>query len=352
MQASNVPSKIQLPFATSGDKVTIPVPSQIPITDGRASFTTGFVPLNATPLSAGGVAPFMSDMNGVLNQVTAIQQWQSAGGLFKYDAAFSASVGGYPKGAVLSDTAGTGSWLSIVDNNTTNPDTGGAGWVKNSSGRLTAVTTINASATYIPTPGISYVIVEVQGGGGAAGGTPATGAGQVSVAGGGASGSYAKSFIAASSLGTSVAVTIGAGGAAVVGGAGGAGGTTTFGSLVSCPGGGGAVFSGVAVAISASSVSFGGGPIGTPTGGTIISASSVPGAPGLNVGGGILSGSGGGSPIDHGGNGAAGVGARASGISAIFGSGAGGSGACAGQNDIARAGGAGGSGRVIIYEYS
>lgn len=351
MQASNVPSKIQLPFAFAGDKVTIPVPSQIPITDGRASFTTGFPPLNATPLSAGGVAPFWTDFNGVLNQITAIQQWQSAGGLFKYDAAFSTSVGGYPKGAVLSDSAGTGSWLSIVDNNTTNPDTGGAGWVKNSSGRLTAVTTINASATYIPTPGISYAIVEVQGGGGAAGGTPATGAGQVSVAGGGASGSYAKSFIAASSLGVSVAVTIGAGGAAVVGGAGGAGGTTTFGSLVSCPGGGGAV-AGIAAAASASSIAFGGGPLGVPTGATITAASGIPGASGFNIGNGLLSGSGGGSPMDHGGNGAAGVGATTSGTSAIFGSGAGGSGACAGQNAIARAGGAGGSGRVIIYEYS
>lgn len=351
MQSSNVPSKIQLPWATSGDKVTIPVPSQIPITDGRASWTTGYVPLNATPLSAGGVAPFMSDMNGVLNQVTAIQQWQSAGGAFKYDAAFSAAIGGYPKGAVLSDVSGTGSWLSIVDNNTSNPDTGGAGWIKNSSGRLTAVTTINASAIYTPTPGTSYVIVEVQGGGGAAGGTAATSSTQFSVAGGGASGSYAKSLITAALLGASVNVTIGAGGVANIGAAGGAGGTTTFGSFVSCPGGGGAV-AGIAVSNSTPSVAFGGGPLGVPTGATITTASGIPGSPGFSIGGGLLSGSGGGSPMDRGGNSASGVGASTSGIPAIFASGAGGSGACSGQSDIARAGGAGGSGRVIIYEYS
>lgn len=48
----------------------------------------------------------------------------------KYDAAFQTAVGGYPAGAeVLSATTPGLSWMSTTDNNTTNPDTGGAGWL-------------------------------------------------------------------------------------------------------------------------------------------------------------------------------------------------------------------------------
>lgn len=39
-----------------------------------------------TPLVAGGVPPYGQDMTGILYTITIIQQWQSAGGSFKYDA--------------------------------------------------------------------------------------------------------------------------------------------------------------------------------------------------------------------------------------------------------------------------
>lgn len=127
MQASDIPLKIQVPFATNGDKIVIPVPSQIGIADGRASWTTGFVPLNAAPLSAGGVAPFETDFNGIFNQITAIQQWQCAGGYFKYDATFSTAIGGYPKYAQLVGATGI-VYVNQVDNNISNPESGGTGW--------------------------------------------------------------------------------------------------------------------------------------------------------------------------------------------------------------------------------
>lgn len=129
MQSSNQPDKISLPFSNSGQKQPIPVASQIGIEDGRASYTDGFPPLTRTPLAAGGVPPFGTDMNGVLFDVTAIQQWQSAGGGFKYDSAFAASIGGYPKGAILLRSDATGYWQSTAENNTTDPDAGGTGWL-------------------------------------------------------------------------------------------------------------------------------------------------------------------------------------------------------------------------------
>jgi hypothetical protein len=129
MQASNIPSKVPLPFANSGTKNVIPTASQIGITPGAASLTDGFPPLTMTPIVAGGVPPAGADFNGIFNLITAIQQWQSAGGNFTYDPTFSTAVGGYPKGAVITNATYSGAWLSTADNNTTNPDTGGAGWV-------------------------------------------------------------------------------------------------------------------------------------------------------------------------------------------------------------------------------
>lgn len=134
MQASNAPTKSAVPFANSGAKNTIPVSSQIGITPGLASFTDGFPPLTMTPLAAGGVPPYGQDFNGILNFLSAGVRWAQAGGLYPYDAAFSTAIGGYPRGAVLAAATGSGRWVNTVDNNTTNPDTGGANWISLGAG--------------------------------------------------------------------------------------------------------------------------------------------------------------------------------------------------------------------------
>jgi len=131
MQSSNIPLKIQIPFANSAGssyKNTIPQASQIGITNGKASLTDGFPPLTFQPISSGGIPPFGADFNGILYEITAIQQWQEAGGMFPYDSSFSTTIGGYPKGAVLQAAAFGGLWVNTIENNTSNPDTGGAGW--------------------------------------------------------------------------------------------------------------------------------------------------------------------------------------------------------------------------------
>lgn len=130
MQASNAPTKSAVPFAASGTKNTIPEASQIGVTPGAASFTDGFPPLTMTPLAAGGVPPYGADFNGILNFLSAAVRWGQTGAGYIYDAAFSTAIGGYPKGAMLKQAGAlSGYWLNLVDNNTTNPDTGGANWV-------------------------------------------------------------------------------------------------------------------------------------------------------------------------------------------------------------------------------
>lgn len=151
MQYSNIPTKFQIPFANSagvGYIRTIPQASQIGITDGAASLTDGFPPLNFLPIGAGGVPPFGQDFNGLLKQVTQWTQWANAGGLARFDATFAAAVGGYPQGALITAANGLGLWYCLVDNNLNNPDTSlnplASGWL----GFFAPVQYLSANANY------------------------------------------------------------------------------------------------------------------------------------------------------------------------------------------------------------
>lgn len=132
MLASSIPTKFPFPFANSAGSSFIrpvPVASQIGINPGAASDTDGFVPLNFLVPSAGGIPPDGRDVNGILNQMSAWDMWQSVGGPVYYDAAQSTAIGGYPQGALLNAVGfQAGYWWSEVDNNTSDPDTGGANW--------------------------------------------------------------------------------------------------------------------------------------------------------------------------------------------------------------------------------
>jgi hypothetical protein len=165
MQSSNIPTKIPLPFAygAGGGYInTIPATSQIGITNGKASLVDGFPPLTFTPITAGGVPPFGSDMNGILNEITAIQQWQEAGGFFPFDATFATTIGGYPKGAILQSSTQAGLWVSTIENNTNNPDTTGTGWTSFAFEGTQAIT-ISGTTTALTNLQSAYPVLVVSG---------------------------------------------------------------------------------------------------------------------------------------------------------------------------------------------
>lgn len=134
MQLNQIPTKFQIPFAADASTSfirNIPKASQIGIQGGAASLNDGFPPLCFIPIGSGGIPPFGQDFNGILNQITLWNQWQQLGGAIQYDSTFQAAVGGYPQGALVMSAITIGLlWLCIVDNNITNPDQGGAGWVR------------------------------------------------------------------------------------------------------------------------------------------------------------------------------------------------------------------------------
>ncbi|MDR1311578.1 MAG: tail fiber protein [Burkholderiaceae bacterium] len=128
------PDNMTVPFAQDGIKETIPID---PITgdyDNRASYTHGFPEITMTPYAAGGKPPRGQSMNGVLYDVTRHTVFQNGGGRYRFDAMFAASVGGYPKGAVLQNNEGTADYVSLVDNNqdnfNANPSVIGVTWAQ------------------------------------------------------------------------------------------------------------------------------------------------------------------------------------------------------------------------------
>lgn len=152
MQNSNAPARLPTPFALSGDKNLIPQ-AAAGVPAGRASMEQGFPPLTRTPIAAGGIPPFGRDFNGILNALSQVARWANAGGGYTYDATFAAdaNVGGYPKGALLLKADLSGFWFNTVENNTTNPDSGGsAGWQDLFAGYLTNAA---AASAYAPVHG-------------------------------------------------------------------------------------------------------------------------------------------------------------------------------------------------------
>lgn len=136
MSASSlvVPLLIYRPFGADAANPTylnIPIPdaSQIGITINAASFADGFPPTTMTPEATGGLPFFGQDMNGILWMVSAYCANFAAGALPIYNATLATNILGYPLGVVLVNTNGNGLWVNVVDGNTTNPDTGGLGWI-------------------------------------------------------------------------------------------------------------------------------------------------------------------------------------------------------------------------------
>ena len=185
-------------------------------------------------------------------------------------------------------------------------------------------------ATWTKPAGLKYIEVEVQAGGGGAGGVSSDG----NATGGGGAGGYSKKIIAATSLGDTETVTIGAGGAGSVNN-GAAGGNSSFGTHLSATGGAGTntkgKLGGAGGAGSDGDINIDGG-----DGGSAAFDSTYGGTTGNNGGASFFGGGGRGTLSATASNGRA------------FGSGGGG---ITASNDNDYAGGTGASGIVIVKEF-
>lgn len=147
MQSHDAPDLLVLPFANDVTGRN-PIPTTT-LTAGAASLTEGFPALTRTSPLSGGVPPDGLDMNGILYLVSALARWSGAGSGHTYDSTFATdpNVNGYPKGATVLATDGRGYWLNTVDDNVTDPETGGAGWTLYAANGIAAVSMSAANVT-------------------------------------------------------------------------------------------------------------------------------------------------------------------------------------------------------------
>lgn len=120
------PDLILTPFGTNAPPGNIDViPETLAPSDPpqKASWQGGFPPVTMIPLAAGGIPPRGQDFNGVLNAISEHTVFQGGGGQYKWDAAYVAANGGYPKDAVLQSDDGSAAYVSLIDNNSVNFNT-------------------------------------------------------------------------------------------------------------------------------------------------------------------------------------------------------------------------------------
>ena len=118
------PRLLSKAWASDGLKNSIPNTRNSGMPQEGATYADGFPSITMTPISTGGKPPSGKDMNGVLYEISAHTVWQNQGGRYRFDQAFCDAIGGYSKGAVLiNDTLDT-EYISLVDANTHNPNSG------------------------------------------------------------------------------------------------------------------------------------------------------------------------------------------------------------------------------------
>lgn len=197
-------------------------------------------------------------------------------------------------------------------------------------------------------PGLKKVLVETQADGGGGGGNQAAASGACSAGAGGGGGGYARGFIDAATLASSVTVTVGTGGAGGVGNNNGtAGAGASFGAHVVATGGAGGNVR------PSNSAAYGenGGAGGIGTAGDVLAAGDA----GVSCWGDaslVISGSGGGSYMGGGGRAVRGISAAQTAVG-IAGQnyGGGGGGSMATSTGAANNGGAGAPGVVLVNLY-
>lgn len=108
--------------------ITNPIPDA-PTGTSAASVQGGFPSITMQEEIAGGKPPLGQDMNGYLFLISSHTVYVQCGQLYLFNSTLATDIGGYLAGTILGMADGTGIWMNTVNGNTSNPDTGGAGWL-------------------------------------------------------------------------------------------------------------------------------------------------------------------------------------------------------------------------------
>lgn len=147
--ATNAPDCTAAAPVIGGKTFPIPAASQVGITNGAASLADGFPGITMQDPALGGVPPFGVDFNGLFYLLSAWIAYLAAGQFPEYSATVATAMSGYALGARLGKADGSGVWFNMLAGNTSNPDTGGSGWIDWTPGGADYMSaTVAAGATH------------------------------------------------------------------------------------------------------------------------------------------------------------------------------------------------------------
>ena len=136
----NNPPLIPQAFATSGSKNIIQDTRQTGQDEEDATWSTGFPNITMQPSESGGLPPKGMDFNGIFNAISSPIVYLQKGGSYKFDSDYATKIGGYSTGSVLQSNDGLSSYVSLIDNNTTdfnsNPSSIGVAWASWAGGSI------------------------------------------------------------------------------------------------------------------------------------------------------------------------------------------------------------------------
>lgn len=148
--------------AAGGGFITNPIPDA-PTGTNAASVRGGFPPITMTEELAGGEPPLGQDMNGYLFLISSHTLYVQCGQPYLFNSALAAAIGGYLPGTILGMADGTGLWLNTLNANTSNPDTGGAGWVPFGAYGFTDVTGLTGGVVALTAAQAKYPVIVLTG---------------------------------------------------------------------------------------------------------------------------------------------------------------------------------------------
>lgn len=119
------PTFIPIAFAENGLKNTIQKTRQPTQDIEDMTWVDGTPQITLTPIADGGKAPKGQDFNGVLNAITKHTIFNQNGERYKWDSSVVTEFGGYAKDAIVQSNDGLREYISLVDNNTNDPNVGG-----------------------------------------------------------------------------------------------------------------------------------------------------------------------------------------------------------------------------------
>lgn len=118
---------IPMEFAKNGTKNVIQKVRQVGQDAQDMTWNDGSPSITLTAKEDGGLPPKGQDFNGVVNAISSHAVFGQNGGRYKWDANVVTEFGGYAKDSIVQSDDGTREYISLIDNNATNPNSSTTG---------------------------------------------------------------------------------------------------------------------------------------------------------------------------------------------------------------------------------